>query len=98
MTKNFSSFSPVFGRLLSFHLTNTNLRAEGNFYQEHATALLSLLQTVLKMSKNHSVNEELICELWIPIFRTTASWVSQAAESLPMSVIYFTTLSNNSFF
>jgi hypothetical protein len=82
----------VFGRLLSFHLMNTNLRVEGNFYQEHATALLLLLQSVLKMSKSHPVDEELICELWTPIFRTTASWVSQTAENLPLSVIHLTTL------
>lgn len=86
----------MFGRLLSFHLSNTNLRAEGNFYQEHATALLSLLQTVLKISKSHPVDEELICELWIPIFRTTASWVAQTAENLPLSVIYFISLKKNS--
>lgn len=84
--KYFSSFSPVFGRLLSFHLSYTNLRQEGNFYQEHATALLSLLQTALKISKSHPIDEELVCELWTPIFRTTASWVSQTAENLPLSV------------
>ncbi|XP_059481416.1 RNA polymerase II-associated protein 1 [Neocloeon triangulifer] len=83
----FSSFSPVYGQLLSFHLTNTNLRTEGSFYQEHATAILTLLSAALNVNRMHhdKLPRELLIQVGPPIVKTTASWITQAAENLPMN-------------
>ncbi|CAB3359660.1 Hypothetical predicted protein [Cloeon dipterum] len=85
--KDFSSFSPVYAQLLSFHLTTTSLRTEGSFYQEHAAALIRLLQQALEVDRrlHHELPKDMVINMGPVIVRSTASWMQQASENLPLN-------------